>query len=170
MPSSLRFHALSNGYGLSLTLSYEKKKITGRILIAGSKNKRELITSSCSTKAVVRSCKHGRQNDENNIFSSTERSGGSSVIAKPGLMMRADEHTHTTHTHTHTHTTHTHTPHTHHKHTPHTHSKHTHTPHTHTPHTQTPAFQKTFHNFNQHCVSINIFYTFNRVGRVAQSV
>ena len=91
MPSSLRFHALSNGYGLSLTLSYEK--ITGRILIAGSKNKRGLVASSCSTKADVRTCTRGRQNDENNIFSSTERSGDCSVIRKTGLMMCADEHT-----------------------------------------------------------------------------
>jgi hypothetical protein len=69
------------------------KKIAGRILIAGNKNERELITSSCSTKAAIRTCKHGRQYDENNIFSSTEQRGGRSVITEAGLMMCADEHT-----------------------------------------------------------------------------
>ena len=69
------------------------KKLLGEFSLLAVKNKRELITSNCSTKAAIRTCKHGRQYDENNIFSSTERREGCSVITEAGLMMCADEDT-----------------------------------------------------------------------------
>jgi hypothetical protein len=80
--SSLRSRALWNGYGLSLTLSYEI--IAGWILTAGSKNKRELITSSCSTSAAARTHRHRTQYDENNILNSVGKREDFSVITETG--------------------------------------------------------------------------------------
>jgi hypothetical protein len=46
------------------------KKLLGEFSLLAVKTKEELIASSCSTEAAVRTCKHGRQYDENGVFSS----------------------------------------------------------------------------------------------------
>jgi hypothetical protein len=94
VPGSLRFHALSNGYGLSLTLSYEKN-LLGKVSLLAVKTKEDSSHQAVAPRQPLERSKHGRQYDENNIFSFTERTEVCSIITEAGLMMCADEHTHT---------------------------------------------------------------------------
>jgi hypothetical protein len=104
VPSLLRFHALSNGHGLSLTLSYEiKKKLLGEFSLLAVKTK-----ESSSHQAVAPREQLERANTEDSltkitIFRSREWRGVCSIITEAGLMMCTAENTYT-HTHTHTHT------------------------------------------------------------------